>query len=217
MRRKCLNYLPLKVISLRFPYLLLLLPLLLSACATSPPVNQDNICAIFREKDDWYEDAKDAQDKWQIAIPIQLAFIHQESRFVHDARPPRKKYLGFIPGARASNSYGYSQALTGTWKAYQRGTGHYGADRDDFADSVDFIAWYNRQSVKRSGIDAADTYHLYLAYHEGHGGFNKRSFKKKAWLKKVATKVSVRARKYASQLAACEADLQKKSWFFGLF
>jgi hypothetical protein len=141
-----------------------------------------------------------------------MAIMHQESRFVAKAKPPRTKLLGFIPWLRPSSAYGYSQAKDSTWDWYQSASGNYGADRDDFDDAIDFIAWYNHTSVKRCGIRSDDTYHLYLAYHEGHGGFNRRSFKSKPWLKRVAQKVSARSSRYASQLAACEEELKKPWW-----
>ena len=204
-----------EISSLRLPFILLIL--LLSGCATSPPKDVDNICNIFKEKRGWYQDAAAASKKWGIPIPVIMAFIHQESRFRARVKPPRKKFLGFIPGPRPSNAYGYTQALTSTWAIYKRDSGNYGADRDDFADAVDFIGWYNHQSFKRSGIRKDDAYHLYLAYHEGQGGFNRRTFKNKKWLKKVAKKVSARSIRYRSQLHSCEESLKKTRWFFGLF
>ncbi|MBN7798968.1 transglycosylase SLT domain-containing protein [Parahaliea mediterranea] len=189
----------------------------LGGCTTSTPRNVDNICSIFFEKGDWYDEAADARDEWGSPIPVMMAIMHQESRFVAKAKPPRKKILGFIPGPRPSDSYGYSQALKSTWKGYKRDAGRYGADRDDFGDAIDFIGWYNHQSWKRSGIARNDAYHLYLAYHEGHGGYNRGSYRSKAWLRKVAGKVKTRASRYTTQLAACEEELQDDGWFFGLF
>ncbi len=196
---------------------LLLLSLLLGGCATSPPSNVDNLCAIFREKDGWYDDAVDAGKRWNSPVPVMMAIMHQESRFDAKAKPPRRKILGIIPGARPSDSYGYSQALKSTWKSYKRSAGNRGADRDDFADSIDFIGWYNDQSHRRSGISRNDPYRLYLAYHEGHGGYNRGSYRSKAWLQSVARKVEQRANRYNGQLRSCEKDLQDDDWFFGLF
>lgn len=104
-----------------------------------------------------------------------------------------------------------------TWKSYQRDAGRYGADRDDFGDAIDFIGWYNHQSWRRSGINRADAYHLYLAYHEGHGGYNRGSYRGKAWLVQVAKKVSQRSARYRSQLLSCEEELKDDGWFFGWF
>jgi hypothetical protein len=189
----------------------------LGGCVTSPPDNVDNLCAIFRDKDSWYGEAAEARDEWGSPIAVMMAIMHQESRFVGRAKPPRRKILGFIPGPRPSDSYGYSQALKSTWKSYQRDAGRYGADRNDFGDAIDFIGWYNYHSWKRSGISRADAYHLYLAYHEGHGGYNRGSYRSKAWLRQVAGKVDRRARLYAGQLASCEEELQEEGWFFGWF
>ncbi|ARN75451.1 transglycosylase SLT domain-containing protein [Oceanicoccus sagamiensis] len=193
---------------------LLAVILLTTGCTVSPPKNQDNLCEIFREKDDWYDAAADARDNWNSPIPVMMAIMHQESRFKQKAKPPRTKILGFIPGPRPSSAYGYSQAKDGTWDWYMRSSGNYGADRDDFDDAIDFVGWYNHTSRKKSYIKPNDTYNLYLAYHEGHGGFNRRTFKKKPWLTKVAKKVSARSRRYASQLAKCEEELKGPWWQF---
>ncbi len=187
---------------------------LLAACTTSPPSNVNNICDIFEEKRGWYGDAYDAQKEWGSSIPTMMAIMHQESRYVAKAKPPRKKIFGFIPGPRPSDAYGYSQAKKSTWKEYKRSAGNYGADRDDFADAIDFIGWYNHQSKRRSGIPKSDTYRLYLAYHEGHGGYNRGTYKSKKWLTDVARKVERRAGSYQSQLNSCEKNLKKGGWFF---
>jgi|TARA_B110000977_G_scaffold18487_1_gene22287 hypothetical protein len=186
---------------------------LIVGCAT-PPQNTDNICEIFFEKDDWYDDAANARDNWKSPIPVMMAIMHQESRFRQKARPPRKMILGFIPGPRPSDSYGYSQAKEATWDWYTKDSGNYGADRDDFGDAIDFIGWYNHVSGKRSSIKSNDPYHLYLAYHEGHGGFNRRTFNDKPWLKSVAKKVSSRSRRFGIQLNKCEEQLQSPWWNF---
>ncbi|WP_339670420.1 hypothetical protein [Dasania marina] len=187
--------------------------LFLTGCTTAPPKNLDNVCEMFREKDDWYEDAADARENWGSSIGTMMAMMHQESRFRAKAQPPREWLLGIIPWFRASSAYGYSQAKDGTWEDYQRGSGNYGADRDDFDDAIDFIGWYNSVSMQRCNIKRDDTYHLYLAYHEGQGGFNRRTFKNKGWLKVVAKKVSARARRYNGQLSACEESLKEPWWY----
>ena len=202
----------------RLPLIALLIcAALFTGCATSPPSNTSDICAIFREKKDWYHEAKDAEKKWGSPVPTMMAILHQESRFVHDARPARTKILGFIPGPRPSDAYGYSQALGSTWRAYKRSSGNYGADRDDFEDAIDFVGWYNNSSARQCKIRSNDTYHLYLAYHEGHGGFNRRTFRNKAWLQKVSHKVSAQAQTYQRQLNSCESALKKRRKFLGIF
>jgi hypothetical protein len=182
-------------------------------CAGSPPRHLDNLCHIFDEKDSWYKDAKKASKRWNIPIPTNMAFMYQESRFVAKAKPPRKKYLGFIPGPRASSAYGYSQAKDGTWDWYKKSSGRWGADRNDFDDAIDFVAWYNQISVSRSKISASDPYALYLAYHEGHGGYSRGTYREKAWLTAVARKVENRAKQYESQLKGCEKRLNSSWWW----
>jgi len=58
-----------------------------------------------------------------------------------------------------------------------------------------------------------DTYNLYLAYHEGHGGFKRRTYNKKGWLKSVASKVARRANNYSTQLQKCEKRLRSSGGF----
>ena len=80
-----------------------------------------------------------------------MAFVKQESAFVHNAKPPRKYALGFIPWGRLSSAYGYSQALDGSWDDYQDATGSWGR-RTSFEDSLDFMGWYMDQTQKELGI-----------------------------------------------------------------
>jgi len=192
-----------------------LLPVLalLAACSSDPPRHPDDSCAIFREKDDWYEAMRDSQQRWGVPIHVQLAIIYQESRFQDDAKPPRDTLLWVIPWFRKSSAYGYAQVQDDTWDWYRQKTGHWGADRDDFEDVVDFIGWYGDLSHRIDGIPKWDAYNQYLAYHEGHGGFKKASYRKKPWLMKVARQVKARAGRYHSQLARCEAELKDKGWW----
>ncbi|MBE9538593.1 MAG: hypothetical protein IMF06_05885 [Proteobacteria bacterium] len=197
--------------------LVIVLLLFTAGCTTSPPSNVNDICDIFQEKSGWYDDAANARKEWGSPISVMMAMMHQESKFRATAKPPRKKIFGFIPGSRPSNAYGYSQALDSTWDGYKRSAGRYGADRDDFGDAIDFIGWYNHQSNKRSGIAKTDANRLYLAYHEGHGGYNRGTYRKKQWLVDVAHKVERKAAFYREQLLACEDELKDDGWFFGLF
>ena len=184
--------------------------LLLAACATAPPRNVDDACAIFAEYGDWFADAKSASQRWGVPLPVLLAIIHQESAFRADAQPPRTWYLGFIPGPRPSSAYGFSQALDGTWDHYIAATGNHGADRDEFDDAVDFIGWYVNQTARRNGIAKSDAYNQYLAYHEGQEGFAKGTYRKKPWLLERAKRVRQQADRYGAQLARCEPRLLAK-------
>lgn len=193
-------------------WLCLLLPAI-QGCATTPPANVENICAIFEEKSNWYKAAKKSRDRWGTPIHVQMSIIRQESTFKFDARPPRKKLLGFIPWKRPSNAYGYAQALESTWAAYKRDTGRRFADRDDFKDAIDFVGWYTHQSQKLVGISKWDPYNQYLAYHEGQGGWKRKSFRNKRWLKDTARLVDYRAKEWGAQLDRCEANLKDDGWW----
>lgn len=193
-------------------WLCLLLPAI-QGCATTPPANVENICAIFEEKSNWYKAAKKSRDRWGTPIHVQMSIIRQESTFKFDARPPRKKLLGFIPWKRPSNAYGYAQALESTWAAYKRDTGRRFADRDDFKDAIDFVGWYTHQSQKLVGISKWDPYNQYLAYHEGQGGWKRKSFRNKRWLKDTARLVDYRAKEWGAQLDRCEANLEDDGWW----
>jgi hypothetical protein len=194
----------------------LMLPFLfsLAACTAVPPKNSDNICATFKEKEEWYANAKQSFEKWGVPIPVQMAIMHQESHFAADAQPPRTWLLGFIPWFRPSSAYGYAQAKDKAWDIYLDKAGDWGADRDDFADATDFIGWYCDISHNRLGVSKLDAANLYLAYHEGHGGFQHKSFLKKPWLQQVAIKVAKRATLFQRQLGTCEKELESESWFF---
>jgi len=193
---------------------LLLMALIVSglgACTSTPPRHSDDICQIFHEKDDWYEATLDASRRWGVPIAVQMAIIRQESSFVADAQPPRPLILGFIPWFRSSSAYGYPQAKDETWDDYQRQTGNHWADREDFADSCDFVAWYCATSRQKLGLKPTDVKQLYLAYHEGHGGFRRQSHNGKPWLLNTAHKVEQHAWRYDAQLGTCRRELENKN------
>ena len=189
--------------------------LVAAGCAASTPRNIDNGCEIFRERHSWYRAAQRTEERWGVPMEVQLAIIHQESRFRATARPPRRKILWFIPGPRPSSSYGYTQALRTTWSEYERENGRWGADRDDFRDAVDFIGWYANRTSRRIGIPRNDAYRLYLAYHEGDGGYRRASYRTKPVILAAAAKVRDRAARYRRQLGACRDELDRsRFWWF---
>jgi len=55
----------------------------------------------------------------------------------------------------------------------------------------------------------------YLNYHEGWGGYKRKSYRKKQWLIGVAEKVGSRSKRYAMQLKTCEEELNQ-NWFMRL-
>ncbi len=191
-------------------YLLLFSFILLIGCTKKPPSNLDDSCAIFKEKSGWYRYANNSYKEWGVPIHVQLAIIHQESRFRAQAKAPKDYLLWVIPWGRKSNAYGYAQVKDETWDWYKRKTGNRSASRDDFEDATDFIGWYVDYTHKTLGISKWDVYNQYLAYHEGHGGFKNKSYNQKPWLIEVSKKVKRRAARYHTQLTRCKAELESR-------
>lgn len=189
----------------RIPCALILL-LVLAACgggSKSPPSDLNNACSIVKQRPEYLRAFKATQRKWGVPVHVQMAVIHQESKFDGDAETPHRFALGVIPMGRVSTAYGYSQALDGTWDEYRRKEGRRGAKRDKIRDATDFMGWYMNESKRRNGIPLNDARNQYLAYHEGHTGYARRSYNSKSWLVRVAGNVDQRADMYQVQLANC--------------
>lgn len=192
----------------------LLLALCLAGCASAPPEQVADLCGIFEEKSGWYKDAKRAERRWGVPISVLMATTYQESSYDAKARPPRTKLLWVIPWVRPSSAYGYAQATDEAWRDYTRSTGRgFGADRNDFEDAMDFVGWYHRRSADQLGLRRDDAYSLYLAYHDGVGGFRRGTWRSKGWLKDAARRVAQRAQTYDAQLKRCEDDLAGPWWW----
>lgn len=169
----------------------------------SAPRNLDNACSIVSQRPNYLKAMERTERRWGVPVPVQMATIYQESKFIGNARTPRQYTLGVIPMGRQSSAYGYSQALDGTWDDYRSDTGKRRAKRDDFDDATDFMGWYMHGTTLRLGISKADAERQYLAYHEGRTGYARGSYRKKAWLMRVADEVAQRAVVYEAQLLSC--------------
>jgi hypothetical protein len=169
----------------------------------SAPRQLDDACAIIRERPQYLRAMKTTERRWGIPVHVQMATIHQESKFIGNARTPHTYALGVIPMGRQSTAYGYSQALNGTWEEYQASAGGRRAKRDDIRDATDFMGWYMDQSNKSLGISKTDAQNQYLAYHEGRSGFARQSYLGKPWLVEVAARVGRRSEMYREQLLYC--------------
>ena len=162
---------------------------LLAGCSTTPPRDQGNICSIYRQYPDWYEDTLKMEQAWGLPPHVAMAIIKQESSFVEDALPPRDYFLWVIPWGRVSSAYGYAQAVM-------------------------FVGWYAAGTQRQLGISKWDTYSQYLAYHEGRGGFSRQSYLQKPWLMQVARKVEQQAKNYGWQLKQCRSELENnRGWW----
>ena len=189
---------------------------LITACAsTGPPVSTSDVCKIFKEKRSWYKAAKKNEDRWDIPVSVTMAIIKQESSFIAAAKPGRTKLLGFIPWKRESSAKGYAQAIDGTWELYLKDRGSWFKSRNDFDDAVDFTGWYNSKSIKQLKIEKHNARALYLAYHEGRGGYRRGSHRTKPWLLVVADKVQRQSDRYNLQYQKCKKKLGRR--FFRLF
>ncbi len=182
--------------------------LLLAACGGGSrqyeaPRQLDDACAIIRERPHYLRAMKATERKWGVPIHVQMAIIHQESKFIGNAQTPHRWALGVIPMGRQSTAYGYSQALNGTWEEYQQSEGGRRSKRDDISDATDFMGWYMTETTRKLGVPLDDAQGQYLAYHEGRTGYANQSYLAKPWLVEVAAKVGRRSDMYRTQLAGC--------------
>ena len=188
---------------------LVILLFFVTACS-SIPQNTSNSCSIFNERYFWYKHAKKTEKKWGTPIYIQLAIIKMESDFDWLAKPPRQKLFKIIPFKRPSSSFGYSQAVKGTWEQYKNETGNKLATRTRFKDSVDFIGWYTDKTESLLKISKKDAFRQYLAYHEGWGGY--KNYKNNQKVIVLAKKVEKQSNKYKAQLQDCQKKLNKNKY-----
>jgi len=181
---------------------LMLLLLVLAGCASAPPRHTQDICRVIEQHPAWYRDARDAQKRWGTPANVLLAFVQRESGFRKKARPDRPWFL-FIPLPRRSSAYGYAQAQDPVWKEYRKANPGWFKRRTDMADALDFLGWYTDRIHRELGISKWDPRHLYLAYHEGIGGYRRGYWRKDRHLLATAAEVDHRAREYGAQLRRC--------------
>jgi len=189
--------------------LLIFIFFLISACS-SIPKNTSDSCSIFTERYLWYKYTKKTEQKWGTPIYLQLAIIKMESDFDWLAKPERQKIFKVIPYKRLSSSFGYSQAVKGTWDQYKKETKNKLATRARFRDSVDFIGWYTDKTEKLLKISKKDVYRQYLAYHEGWGNY--KNYKNNQKVIILAKKVTDQANVYRKQLKKCQKRLNKNKY-----
>jgi hypothetical protein len=141
-----------------------------------------------------------------------MAFVRHESSYRHNAKPAREWFL-FIPLGRPSSAKGDAQVQDPAWQDYRKETGGLLKRRSNMEDALDFIGWYNNKSNKLLGISKWDSKQLYLAYHEGHGGYRRGSYLNKPKLMGIAARVDHTAREYGAQLRACEDQFKCRRWY----
>lgn len=184
----------------------LILLLLVAACSggnNSAPRNLNDACSILGQRPQFTRAFKATERQWGVPAHVQMAMIYQESKFIANARTPFRYVLGVLPMGRQTSAYGYAQALDGTWDDYRRATGRWGAKRTSIFDATDFMGWYMNDTRERNGVPLYDARNQYLAYHEGHTGYARGSYRNKSWLLRVSNEVAARADTYRGQLANC--------------
>lgn len=176
--------------------------LALGGCATTQPRSTESICQVFDQYPGWRDDARDAQKRWGTPVNVLMAFVQRESGFRGKARPARPHFL-FIPLPRRSSAYGYAQAQDPVWQEYKKANGRWFKSRKDMDDSLDFLGWYTDRIHRELGISKWDPRNLYLAYHEGIGGYRSGQWKRDTHLLQTADVVDQLARTYGAQLQNC--------------
>ena len=193
-----------------FKYKIYLLIIFFLSSCSSVPTNTTNSCLIFDERYLWYKHAKKSEQKWGTPIYLQLAIIKMESGFDWLAKPPRQKLFKVIPYKRPSSSFGYSQAVKGTWKQYKDETGNKFATRTRFKDSVDFIGWYTNKTEKILKVSKKDAFKQYIAYHEGWGNY--KNYKNNIKVINLAKRVEKQSNIYKQQLSECKNSLSTSKY-----
>ncbi len=179
-----------------------------------PPSTVKNICSILKEKPTWFRALNAVESEYGVPPHVVMAMMAQESSFRFDARPVAKEQTRWFQTTFASSAYGFSQALDMTWSHYTHKTGRYGAKRDSFSDSALFMGWYVDEVNKNLRLSKWDAKTQYIVYHEGQGGFRKKTHLEKPWLLSVAERVKSRAGNYWAQYSSCREDLKEPGNFF---
>lgn len=185
-----------------------------TGCATiieeRKPDNINNACYILKENKGWNRSLHFVEKDWGIEPNVILAIMFQESSFNHKARPVAGRRFFFFKHYKSS-ARGYSQALDSTWDEYkEKNNKGRLTRRSSFSDSADFMGWYMNRTHKQTGIQKNDAYNLYLAYHEGNGGWQRKTYQNKPWLIETSKKVQQRSSRFKNEISSC--DFPKGLW-----
>jgi len=191
---------------------LLILAAVLHGCASAPPKQQHDLCSVFKQNPEWYDYARQSEKTWGIPKHVLMAFVRHESSYRGDARTPYEWFL-FIPLGRQSSAKGYAQAKDPVWREYRAERGGLFKSRGDMEDALDFIGWYNDKTHRQLGISKWDPKNLYLAYHEGRGGYSRGTYRKKPGVMRTAERVARTAGDYGVQLKQCESEFRCRKWY----
>lgn len=173
--------------------------LMLSGCEKA--INRHNMCALFKDNTAWYQYHKYYEQKYKVPMAITLAIIEKESGFKAHARPVKTWLIkNVIPWEYASSSYGYAQALNGSWSEFQKAhKGEYHV-RSAYKSNVAFINWYLHKYADRY----KSVEDKYLIYHNGPYSNPKKA---KQSVLHYAKEVAKKANTYDKQLKQCKLEL----------
>ena len=143
-----------------------------------------------------------------------MQVVNKESGFNRWAKPKRTKLFKVIPYKRPSSSFGYSQAVKGTWEQYKQETNNPLALRTRFRDSVMFIGWYMNKTKKINKIPLNDSYRQYLNYYLGWGDYANKTYNKDKKAIILAKSVQKQSNIYKKQLSECQGNLNNKYIIF---
>ena len=192
----------------------LLLFCFLTACSTEKVSKTDDVCTVFNKNYDWYRAAYHAQKKHNIDANIIMAVMAQESNYIYNARPSKHYVFNFIPWGYKTSARGYAQIIDGAWDDYKKENNKWFPSRHSFNDASDYIGWYLNKASNNLKIKRNDSYHLYLAYHQGLSGYKRHEEKHNQKLDLIAKKVQRNTFRYQKEFKQCQNTLWLKHWLY---
>ena len=195
-------------------FLRFLICLLLTGCASEKVSKSDDVCMVYQKNYDWYRAAYHAQKKHHIDANIIMAVMAQESNYTYNARPGKNYVFNFIPWGYKTSAKGYAQIIDGAWDDYKKENNKWFSSRHSFDDASDYIGWYLNKAVKKLHIKRNDSYHLYLAYHQGLYGYKRHEEKHNQKLDLIAKKVQRNTYRYQKEFKQCQNSLWLKHWLY---
>lgn len=150
----------------------------------------DSICSVLKQHPAWLQAVQDTAKQWGIPANVQLAIVKEESDFQANAKNPE------------STATGFAQVIDKSWDAYETATDHQ-YSRNDFRAAIGYIGWYAAQVQKYAKVNPSNAFGLYLAYHEGIGGYHHLATHPKPDVTRLAQNVAENAQLYSQQLVTC--------------
>ncbi|MEE2769616.1 MAG: transglycosylase SLT domain-containing protein [Pseudomonadota bacterium] len=186
----------------------------LVGCAPQKVTKKEDVCEVYNKNFNWYRSAVRAQNKYHIDANIIMAVMAQESNFTYNARPQKNYVFNFVPWGYKTSARGYAQVIDGAWDDYKKQTNQWFPSRHSFNDACDYVGWYLNKASKRLHINRNDSYHLYLAYHQGLTGYKRHDEKHDQKLNLIAKKVQKNTQRYQSEFKQCKNSLWLKHWLY---